>query len=73
MHCHESVDASDYIKYPIAFANKAFSTAMTLIDVNYGNYGTWVTPVDNTKFLSGIGANYQGDTSILFNAIAIGF
>ena len=73
MKAHESGNPSDYLYYPIAFTSRALVTVLTMESSKFGDAGTWITPVDKEKIIIGTGANELGDTSILFDTIAVGY
>ena len=56
----ESVGANGYKTYPIAFKSKCFyANAISLLP--QFNVGAWCKVVDKSKFLCGLGNDYESD------------
>lgn len=73
MQVSESLNASDYTYFPIAYRNRSFSIVITHTDEQYGDYGTWAIAADKEKFLTGSCSDINGSKANIYNLIAVGF
>lgn len=66
-----SSSTSDYKNIPISFSKVYSYTGITTLS-NYGVYGSWIQSVSTTRFLSGVGPDWESAADEKITSIFIG-